>query len=106
MQDKLKIPSKIEFIRISSYGDSKKSSGELKIKGKLEIDLDIRGKDILIVEDIIDSGLTMEFLVDYLKNYKPNKRGQSFEKKKSSNHEECYAPNSVKISQNERFFNV
>lgn len=54
-----------EFIGLSSYGNSNKSSGE----ARLTIDLtnSIEGKDVVIVEDIIDTGLTMNYLQNYLK---------------------------------------
>ena len=54
----------LEFMQVSSYGNSKESSEEIKIKK--DIDLDITGKNIIIVEDIIDSGLTMKKLKEYL----------------------------------------
>lgn len=56
----------IEFIRISSYKNSTESTGEIDVK--LDIDKDLTGKNILIVEDIIDSGRTLKFLKEeYLK---------------------------------------
>lgn len=63
---------KMEFIRISSYGDDCKSCNSLKA-----IDLtlpDMKGKDVLIVEDIVDTGLTAKFLVDLIKvEHEPEK---------------------------------
>ena len=59
----------LEFMQVSSYGNSKESSEEIKIKK--DIDLDITGKNIIIVEDIIDSGLTMKKLKEYLLSKKP-----------------------------------
>lgn len=59
----------LEFMQVSSYGNSKESSEEIKIKK--DIDLDIIGKNIIIVEDIIDSGLTMKKLKEYLLSKKP-----------------------------------
>ena len=56
----LKIPVHIDFVRLASYGASTHSSGKVKILKDLETS--ITGKDVIIVEDIIDTGLTLEFL--------------------------------------------
>jgi hypoxanthine phosphoribosyltransferase len=56
----LTIPVEVDFVRLASYGDSTVSKGELRIKTDLE--LDVRKRDVLIVEDIVDSGRTLEFL--------------------------------------------
>lgn len=66
---KLKIPATIDFIAASSYGDSDVSSGEVRITKPLSID--IAGKDVLIIEDIVDSGTTLSYLKDYLSSMKP-----------------------------------
>ncbi|MCK9477706.1 MAG: hypoxanthine phosphoribosyltransferase [Candidatus Muirbacterium halophilum] len=55
-----------EFMAVSSYGNEKRSSGKIKIVK--DIDVDVQGKNIVIIEDIVDTGLTMEFLVGYFKN--------------------------------------
>jgi hypoxanthine phosphoribosyltransferase len=55
----------IDFMVVSSYGNSTKSSGKVTILK--DLDYDVRGKNILIVEDIVDSGLTLDFLVNYFK---------------------------------------
>jgi hypoxanthine phosphoribosyltransferase len=65
----LSIPSKIDFVQISSYGMSKTSSGEMTIKK--DIDEQIKEKDVLIVEDVVDYGYTMDFLIKHLKQKKP-----------------------------------
>lgn len=62
---KLKTPCKIDFMAVSSYGSSTKSSGVVKIVKDLE--LPVEDKNVLIVEDIIDSGLTLSYLVDNFK---------------------------------------
>lgn len=60
----LKMPVKMEFIRLSSYGSSMVSSGKVNA---VDISLpDINGKDVLIVEDIIDTGHTAKFLIDFI----------------------------------------
>jgi hypoxanthine phosphoribosyltransferase len=58
----LKIPVKIDFVRLASYGSGMKSSGNIEITK--DIELPIEGKDVIIVEDIIDSGYTLQFLKD------------------------------------------
>lgn len=63
---KIKIPIRMDFMAVSSYGLSTKSSGVVRILKDLEED--IEGKDVLIVEDIVDTGLTLHYLIDYLKS--------------------------------------
>jgi hypoxanthine phosphoribosyltransferase len=63
----LTIPAEIEFMRIASYGSKKESSGEILVKKDVEVTLE--GKDVLIVEDIVDTGLSLKFLVDHLRAY-------------------------------------
>jgi hypoxanthine phosphoribosyltransferase len=58
----LKIPVKIDFVRLASYGSGMKRSGSIEITK--DIELPIEGKDVLIIEDIIDSGHTLQFLKD------------------------------------------
>jgi len=60
----LKIPVKIDFVRLASYGSGMKSSVNIEITK--DIELPIEGKDVLIIEDIIDSGRTLQFLKDRL----------------------------------------
>ena len=59
----------IDFMGISSYGKGKTSSGEVRITKDLDISLE--GADVLIVEDIIDSGVTLNYLVGLLRQRKP-----------------------------------
>ncbi len=63
------IPMTIEFMAVSSYGGGAQSSGSVKIKYDMEHD--IGGKDVLIVEDIIDSGNTLSYLTELLRSRKP-----------------------------------
>lgn len=65
----LTIPVEIDFVQLSSYGNGETSSGRPMIRKDLSIDL--REKHVLVVEDIIDTGLTMVGLVDHLKAYGP-----------------------------------
>ena len=60
----LQIPLEVDFMAISSYGASTQSSGIVKIVK--DLDVSVEGRDVLIVEDIIDSGLTLSYLVDVL----------------------------------------
>ncbi len=63
------LPCSIDFMAISSYGDSTVSSGVVRIKK--DIDADITGKDVIIVEDIVDSGLSLEYIRSYLSKHNP-----------------------------------
>jgi hypoxanthine phosphoribosyltransferase len=63
------IPLTIDFIAVSSYGNATETSGVVRILK--DLDNSIKGMDVLIVEDIIDSGLTMRYLVDNLKSRGP-----------------------------------
>lgn len=62
----LKMPVNMEFIRLSSYGSGTKSSGQVKA---VDIALpDLNGKNIIVIEDIIDTGHTAQFLTSFFKN--------------------------------------
>ena len=61
-------PVIIDFMSVSSYGSETVSSGDVKILK--DTDLDLRGKNVLIVEDIIDTGLTLEHVIRYFKESK------------------------------------
>ncbi|NDK88122.1 hypoxanthine phosphoribosyltransferase [Gordonia desulfuricans] len=65
----LPIPSQMEFMAVSSYGSSTSSSGVVRILK--DLDRDIAGRDVLIVEDIIDSGLTLSWLLKNLATRSP-----------------------------------
>lgn len=65
----LRVPCKIDFIRLASYGAGTVSSGSIIISK--DIETPIHGTDVLIVEDIVDTGLTLSFLVDKLKEREP-----------------------------------
>lgn len=60
----------LDFMDVSSYGSGMRSSGEVKILK--DLDAKVEGRDLLIVEDIIDSGLTLSYLVDLFKYRKAN----------------------------------
>ena len=59
----------IDFVRVASYGDGQETSGEVRVV--YDVETDIRGKDVLIVEDIVDTGLTLDKLCRYLKKRQP-----------------------------------
>ena len=63
------IPVEFDFMAVSSYGSGTKSSGVVRIIKDLDIDLN--GRDVLIVEDILDSGLTLSWLIKNLKSRGP-----------------------------------
>jgi hypoxanthine phosphoribosyltransferase len=60
----------IDFIRLASYGNHSASCGRVALLKNIETD--IEGKDVLIVEDILDTGLTLAFLQDHLQKHHPN----------------------------------
>ncbi len=64
------VPVTLDFMSVSSYGDDTKSSGVVKIVK--DLDQPLEGKDVLIVEDIIDSGRTLYYLMGLLKDRRPN----------------------------------
>jgi len=66
----LTIPCEIDFMAISSYGDSTDSSGIVRILK--DLDINIEGRDVLVVEDIIDSGLTLSYLMRNLEAREPS----------------------------------
>ncbi len=65
----LDLPTQLEFMAVSSYGNSSSSSGVVRILK--DLDRDIEGRDVVILEDIIDSGLTLSWLIKNLKNRHP-----------------------------------
>ena len=65
----LTIPVTMDFMSVSSYGDDTKSSGVVRILK--DLDQPLEGKDVLIVEDIIDSGRTLSYLIDVLERRNP-----------------------------------
>lgn len=65
----LSIPAQMEFMAVSSYGNSTSSSGVVRILK--DLDRDIEGLNVIIVEDIIDSGLTLSWLIKNLQNRHP-----------------------------------
>lgn len=66
---RISVPVSMDFMSVSSYGDDTKSSGIVKIVK--DLDEKLEGKDVLIVEDIIDSGRTLYYLMEVLQKRKP-----------------------------------
>lgn len=63
------LPLSVDFLSVSSYGSGTKSTGTVKLIK--DLDLDIRDKHVILVEDIVDTGLTMKYLLDYLAAHEP-----------------------------------
>ncbi len=66
---RINVPLKLEFISLSSYGDNTQSSGSVRLE--MDITANIEGKNVLIVEDIVDSGLTIKTLMEIMSVRKP-----------------------------------
>ena len=67
---RLDVPCEVDFMAVASYGTSTDSSGVVRILK--DLDAPIEGRDVLIVEDIVDSGLTLKYLLRNLAARKPN----------------------------------
>ena len=65
----LTVPCKVDFVRLASYESSTTSAGTVCMRKELEVD--VKNKDVLIVEDIIDSGLSMRTLIEYIESLHP-----------------------------------
>ena len=65
----LRMPVVCEFLGMSSYGNHTASTGEVKVT--LDLNEPLVGKNVVVVEDIVDSGLTLSYVIDYLKVRKP-----------------------------------
>jgi len=65
----MKTPARLEFVGISSYGRGKSSSGEVKLTK--DLDVSIEGYDVIMVEDIVDSGITLSYLMQVFQQRRP-----------------------------------
>ncbi len=65
----LSFPVEVDFVRLASYGDATSPTGEVRISKDVELSLE--GRDVLIVEDIMDLGFTLAFLKKHLATHKP-----------------------------------
>jgi len=66
----LNIPVEIDFVRVASYGAGIESSGRIQLTK--DVETNIKGRDLLVVEDIIDTGLTLSYLIEHLKSFGPH----------------------------------
>ncbi|OGN97481.1 MAG: hypoxanthine phosphoribosyltransferase [Chloroflexi bacterium RBG_13_51_36] len=66
---RLDLPLELDFVRLSSYGAARESSGKVRVVQGIKTPM--KGRDVLVVEDIVDTGITASFLLDYLKTKKP-----------------------------------
>ena len=69
---RITVPVSLDFMSVSSYGGDTKSSGVVKIVK--DLDESIAGKDVIVIEDIVDSGRTLSYLLEMLSDRKPNSR--------------------------------
>jgi hypoxanthine phosphoribosyltransferase len=65
----LDLPLELDFVRLASYGSARESSGRVRIIQAVKTP--VKGRDVLVIEDIVDTGITISFLLDYLKKKKP-----------------------------------
>lgn len=65
----MKTPARIEFVGISSYGRGKTTSGEVKLTK--DLDVSVEGHDVIVVEDIVDSGITLSYLMQVFRQRRP-----------------------------------
>ena len=66
---RLDMPLEVDFVRLSSYGSGTESSGKIRLTGRLN--LPVEGRHVIVVEDIIDTGLTTAHFLRYVKRRKP-----------------------------------
>ena len=66
---RLDLPLELDFVRLASYGPGSESSGKVRVIQRPQ--MPINNRDVLVVEDIVDTGITTSFLLDYLKKKKP-----------------------------------
>ena len=66
----LNVPVQIDFLEVSSYGNSLSTSGIIKVKR--DVAINIQGKDVLVIEDIVDTGLTIKTIKELLEIKEPN----------------------------------
>ena len=62
-------PARLEFVGISSYGRGRSTSGEVKLTK--DLDVSVEGQDVIVVEDIVDSGITLSYLIQVFRQRRP-----------------------------------
>ena len=67
----LDIPVRVDFVRVASYGERMESAGRVAITK--DVELDLAGRDVVVVEDILDSGLTAKVVLDHLAHRRPRR---------------------------------
>jgi hypoxanthine phosphoribosyltransferase len=65
----LDVPLELDFVRVCSYGDGQESSGIVRLVQSLS--MPVKGRDVLVIEDIVDTGITISFVLEYLREQKP-----------------------------------
>lgn len=63
------LPCEMDFMAVSSYGNKSQTTGAVRILK--DMDSDIEGRDVVVVEDILDSGVTLSYIMNYMKNSRP-----------------------------------
>ncbi len=66
---RLTLPVKMDFVRLASYGDDDKTCGNVRITK--DVELSLRGSHVIVVEDIVDTGITLKWFLDHLRSYCP-----------------------------------
>ncbi len=89
----INLPVKIDFMITNSYGHSETSTGLLKVTKDIEEDLD--GYDVLVVDDITDSGITMKSVIEHLKTKNPNSIKSCVLLDKPSRRQVAYVPDYI-----------
>ena len=65
----MKTPARLEFVGISSYGRGRTTSGEVRLTK--DLDVSVEGQDVIVVEDIVDSGITLSYLMQVFQQRRP-----------------------------------
>jgi hypoxanthine phosphoribosyltransferase len=65
----LDLPLELDFVRVASYGAARESSGKVRVVQGVKTP--VKGRDVLVIEDIVDTGITISFLLDYLDKNRP-----------------------------------
>ncbi len=69
LSTRIDLPHTVDYISVASYGQGTMSSGHLQLR--MDMSKPVVGKDVLLVDDIVDTGLTLSWLVDYVRTHKP-----------------------------------